>query len=208
MTRFDTPPMAPYEMPHPRDTTGRQLFRPLVYAFTHHTLPVALFTHHPELMQALRQPEPDGEALLHMWSQAKVVCEQQGFLPPDNLDDIDTLLAQAAKFWEYLGPLMRAVQLTRHDTARHQVWVLTMPAPKAPTEAYWIALCRPVDEADDYQPQGGPTRSRYFTLEATEQATHGFLCEWTRELSHANHGAMPLPDREGFVLAVHQQLAR
>lgn len=207
MTRFDTPPVAPFEMPHPGDPTGRQLFRPLVYTFTHRTLPVALFTRHPELMKALRQPEPDGEALLHMWSQAKVVCEQQGFLPPDNLDDIDALLAQTARFWDYLGPLMRAVQLTRHDTAGHRVWVLTMPEPKAPTEAHWIALCRPVNEADDHQPQGGPTQSRYVTLEATESSSHGFLCEWTPDGAHANLGAEPLPDRAGFVRVVHQRLA-
>lgn len=87
---------------------------------------------------------------------------------------------------------------TRQLEDETRLVLITLPAPKGVTEAYFVALA--------YRP---PTQqkglTRFITLEyslSLEGSPGTMLCEWTAEGQHGNLGQGPEPTLEAFLEAV------
>lgn len=90
---------------------------------------------------------------------------------------------------------------SHHPLERHEVLLVTLPAPDAPTEAYFTAVT--VSTVDG--------QLRYLTLESAyspvDGARYTVLGEWTDNGSHINHGAGPEPRPELFLAAVRREVS-
>jgi hypothetical protein len=105
-------------------------------------------------------------------------------------------------------PAAAAVGLRRIDTAAHRLFVIALPEPERPTEAWMVCLAYAVRRSILGLKVGA---RRYFTLERGENpqthATVRFFCEWegARE-RHLNLGIVEASDVEGFVELVKARL--
>jgi hypothetical protein len=97
----------------------------------------------------------------------------------------------------------------RFDTPTHRLFVITLPEPERPTEAWMVCLAYAVRRSILGVKVG---ERRFFTLERGEDpqshATVRFFCEWggARE-RHLNHGAVDAAGIDGFVALVKARLA-
>jgi len=135
------------------------------YLFAHRELPSAAFRFGADLVSAAR----DGRLTLDtVW-----VRVGEGLPEPDRLTP------------EGLSVSCRRLQ-------DRDVLLVTLPAPQAPTEAYFAAIVVPA--------------LRYFTLEdayrPVDGARYTVLGEWTDAGIHVNHGAGPPPEPEPFLAAI------
>jgi len=114
--------------------------------------------------------------------------------------------------WGYVGQNMRWPHLVtagglgceiRNLDAQTTIALITLPAPQAITEAYFVALV--------YRPQKRgvlPARealARCFTLECGIEVGGGsrtVLCEWTKDHMHINRGDGPAPTPDAFLEAI------
>jgi hypothetical protein len=102
-----------------------------------------------------------------------------------------------------------AVALERFDAPGHRLFVVTLPEPERPTEAWMVCLAWAVHRSILGVKPGA---RRFFTLERGEDpethATVHFFCEWegARE-RHRNHGAVDAAGVDGFVALVKARLA-
>ena len=119
---------------------------------------------------------------MHMWSKAKVHCDSHRLLPPGAPDT-------PTAYWAYAEPMVNAVQVCRADTAEHAVWILTFSPPKDAPDCHYVALCKPLDESDEYLLMERSTRSRYYTLESAGTPGLAYFCQWQSTGDHCNHGA-------------------
>jgi len=101
------------------------------------------------------------------------------------------------------------VALDRFDAPGHRLFVVTLPEPERPTEAWMVCLAWAVRRSILGVK---PAERRFFTLERGEDPrTHAplsFFCEWegARE-RHRNHGAVDAAGIDPFVSLVKARLA-
>lgn len=106
-------------------------------------------------------------------------------------------------------PAPAAVSLRRIAAPAHRLFVVVLPEPEHPTEAWMVCLAYAVRRTIFGTKVG---ERRYFTLERGENPrTHEpvrFFCEWegARE-RHRNLGAVRAADLEAFVALVKARLA-
>ena len=102
-----------------------------------------------------------------------------------------------------------APRLARLDAPGHRLFVVTLPEPERPTEAWMVCLAWAVRRSILGVKPG---ERRFFTLERGEDPqTHAavrFFCEWegARERHH-NHGAVDAAGIDPFVSLVKARLA-
>jgi hypothetical protein len=105
-------------------------------------------------------------------------------------------------------PAPAPVSLRRFDAPTHRLFVITLPEPERPTEAWMVCLAWAVRRSILGAKIG---ERRFFTLERGEDPqTHApvrFFCEWegARE-RHLNHGVVDAAGIEGFVALVKARL--
>ena len=106
-------------------------------------------------------------------------------------------------------PVTAAPRLARLDAPGHRLFVITLPGPERPTEAWMVCLAYAKSRSILGAKIG---ERRFFTLERGEDPkTHApirFFCEWegARE-RHRNHGAVDAAGIDGFVTLVKARLA-
>lgn len=114
--------------------------------------------------------------LTRWWEESGLECERHGIPALDG----------------------RGLSCRRIDLAGSvYVWLVTMPPPERPAEAYMVGVVR----------EFGATL-RYFTLErraSTELGAETFLCEW-KDGTHLNFGSGPEPTEEAFVESIRARL--
>jgi hypothetical protein len=139
------------------------------YVFAHRELPSAAFRFGTDLVTAAREGRL---ALATVWDQVGATVPPDDRLPSAGLS------------------------VAYHALARHEVALVTLPAPDAPTEAHFVAIAtepvRLFTLEDAYSPMDG---SRYTVLG-----------EWTENGSHVNHGPGPSPRPDLFLAAVEERL--
>ncbi len=102
-----------------------------------------------------------------------------------------------------------AVSLRRLDAPGHRLFVVTLPEPERPTEAWMVCLAWAVRRSILGTKPGA---RRYFTLERgadpDTSAIVRFFCEWegARE-RHRNHGVVDAADVDAFADLVKRRLA-
>jgi len=105
-------------------------------------------------------------------------------------------------------PAPAPVSLRRFDAPTHRLFVITLPEPERPTEAWMVCLAYAVRRSILGAKIG---ERRFFTLERGEDPqTHApvrFFCEWegARE-RHLNHGVVNAAGIDGFVALVKARL--
>ena len=101
-----------------------------------------------------------------------------------------------------------AVTLHRYEAPGHRLFVVTLPEPERPTEAWMVCLAWAVRRSILGVK---PAERRFFTLERGEDpnrhTTLRFFCEWegARE-RHRNHGAVDAAGADDFVTLVKARL--
>jgi hypothetical protein len=106
-------------------------------------------------------------------------------------------------------PAPAGVSLRRFDAPGHRLFVVSLPEPERPTEAWMVCLAWAVRRSILGVKPG---KRRFFTLERGEDpkthATVCFFCEWegARE-RHLNHGAVDAAGIDAFVALVKARLA-
>jgi hypothetical protein len=195
------PLVEPFEWIQTQGPTAGRVERPLLYALEHVVLPDCLFTWHPELSATLRGRGQMDPPFLHMWSKAKVFCDDRRLIP---------MQAQAGfeGYLNYFQPMARSIRVMPVEHDEYDVWILTMPTPKDAPDCIYVALCKPKDESDDYLLMERSQRSRYFTLETSGQPGSGYFCEWRSNGSHANFGYEADVSVERFQYRVTEELQR
>jgi len=119
-----------------------------------------------------------------------------------------------AELWRELStrmdePVTASPRLDRFDAPDHRLFVVTLPEPERPTEAWMVCLAYAVRRSILGTKVG---ERRFFTLEQGEDPrTHAsvrFFCEWegARE-RHRNHGAVDAAGIADFVALVKSRLA-
>ena len=169
--------------------------RPLLYMFQHVTLREAAFENHPELIRDLSGGHSHWP-LLHMWSKARIRCEEVDLLP-EGSDDIEGAFEEDRKLFE-------AVAIHPLKRGGYAAYVVTMPAPEVSPDAYLAAIVHKADESHEYMRESPSTR--YFTLERTDISDRPLLCEWRRDGSRENYGEGPAPQVEAFADAVFDRV--
>jgi hypothetical protein len=122
--------------------------------------------------------------------------------------------ARLGELWRELStrmsePAPAGPRLARFDAPTHRLFVITLPEPERPTEAWMVCLAYAVRRSILGVKVG---ERRFFTLERGEDpqshATVRFFCEWegARE-RHRNHGAVDAAGLDGFVALVKARLA-
>ncbi len=171
--------------------------RPLLYLFQHVALREAAFENHPELIRELAEP-PSHLPLLHFWSRASLQCERAGPFADDPSGEDDAALT-AEREW------LDAVRIHPYARDGYTAHIVTLPAPEASPEAYFVAIVHKDDEPHEYRRESPSTR--YFTLEQADlPAARPLLCEWLRDGSRENYGEGPVPTREAFAAAVFERV--
>ena len=87
--------------------------------------------------------------------------------------------------------------------------IVQMPPPERVAEAYFAAIVV-WQEPNQSQPENPKVRHRYITLELSEDLSgspHTVLGEWD-EGSHYNYGKGPAADKDAFIQAVLDLIAR
>ncbi|MFO0806919.1 MAG: hypothetical protein U0791_27770 [Gemmataceae bacterium] len=180
--------------------TGRDLMgepkRPLVHVFQHVELRNAAFENHPELIRDLGGARSSWP-LLHMWSKARVRCEDLGLLP-EGSDDIEGALEEDGKLFD-------AVSIRVLKRGGYTAYVVTMPPPEHCPESHLVAIVHKDDEPHEYMEESPSTR--YFTLEKADISDRPLLCEWRRDGSRENYGEGPAPDSDDFANAVFDRVS-
>ncbi len=192
-------PVAPFEWWQDRPLIGRCIERPVVCLGEHHILREQFFRGSPELTSMLSAPGRIGYAidghpltsvqdcLARYFARAAQRCESNGVWPAG--------LAQGPAFAGYLRALtaqIPAVFCVDADAMR--IDVLTLPTPIAPTECYYVALCRPRELPSTVAPGPAagpvppPAGRRLLTLEKTFRDATACVCEWTPDGAHRNLG--------------------
>jgi hypothetical protein len=106
-------------------------------------------------------------------------------------------------------PVTASPRLTRFDAPDHRLFVVTLPEPERPTEAWMVCLAWAVRRSILGMKVG---ERRFFTLERGEDPRTRepvrFFCEWegARE-RHRNHGAVDATCVADFVALVKTRLA-
>jgi hypothetical protein len=106
-------------------------------------------------------------------------------------------------------PLTAAPRLERFDAPGYRLFLVTLPEPERPTEAWMVCLAWGVRRSILGLKIG---ERRFFTLERGEDPqTHAavrFFCEWegARE-RHRNHGTVDAASVADFVALVKARLA-
>lgn len=170
--------------------------RPLLYMFQHVTLREAAFENHPELMRDLAGDGRSSWPLLHMWSKARIRCEEADLLP-EGSGDTEGAFEEDSKLFD-------AVAIRPVKRGGYTAHVVTMPVPEGSPDAYLAAIVHKDDEAHEYM-RGSPS-TRYFTLERTDTPDRPLLCEWRRDGSRENYGEGPAPQVEPFADAVFERV--
>lgn len=159
------------------------------YTFVHRALPSVFFNDPSWCFAVLNGPDAR-RFVADLWRR---VGERTG---PDGQRAADGLAAETFLEGPEAAPIMFAL--------------VTLPAPAEAAEAHFAALV--AGFADPSAPVIDKLAwSRYFTLEHgidlhTEQPCT-FLCEWTREGTHRNHGGGPPAQAGAFVGALLARLA-
>jgi len=106
-------------------------------------------------------------------------------------------------------PVAASPRLVRLDAPGYRLFVVTLPEPGRPTEAWMVCLAYAVRRSILGLKIG---ERRFFTLERGEdpqtRAEVRFFCEWegARE-RHRNHGAVDAAGLDAFVALVKARLA-
>lgn len=139
------------------------------YMFVHQALPAMFFADPAKFVTTLA--ERGDEVLQTFWHQVGQQIREANRIPPAGLSAETRQLGDEAR-----------------------LILITLPAPKGVTEAYFVALA--------YRP---PTQqkglTRFITLEYSlnlEGSPGTMLCEWTADKRHRNLGPGPEPTLEAF----------
>jgi hypothetical protein len=139
------------------------------YAFAHRELASAAFRFGADLVTAAQEGRL---TLATVWDRVGETVPPDDRMPSDGLSS------------------------AYHALAGHDVLLVTLPAPDAPTEAHFVAVV------------GDPVR--FFTLEDAYSPLDGsrytVLGEWTEGGSHVNHGPGPQPRPDLFLAAIAERL--
>jgi len=86
-----------------------------------------------------------------------------------------------------------------------ELWLIKMPPPITPPEAYFVALWNPFAEGAPLP--GSEPRKRYFTLERTRANGRACFCEWTLNEGHVNYGEVKAMAAEDFATLLFERVA-
>lgn len=165
----------------------------MMYAFVHLAIRDAVLLNHPELVQQLDKAgkEKPFMPLLHFWSKAQFILDQNGMLDDEDEWDEDEWMP------------FDEMDIEQFSTRGNRISVVSLPAPKVSPEAYMVAIVHKEGEPLPYDGERG--NARYFTLEYSMRNSPPVLCEWDGE-EHINYGNGPEPDTKAFVQAVQEYL--
>ncbi len=152
------------------------------YIFAHKCIPAVAFHDPHRLMQNIAGPNAP-VFLAGLWKDMAEKAPPNTVRPPDGLRSWTTMLS-----------------------ATQVIGVIELPTPWADGEAYFVALVGTL-----VPPPGvGLTGPRVFTLELGKDILKNipctYICEWTTDDVHRNHGQGPPASGQAFVKAVMERV--